>query len=98
MSQNIAVASTCLPLSEKRLRFRLQPLAALDDVREVHDPRRLVQGHDPDDLRVEDLLDPVADGVVDRLRLELAGECVLHAVDQRELGVPLPRLLDGAGA
>ena len=31
--------------------------------------------------------------VVDRLRVELAGDRVLHAVDQRQLGVPLPRLV-----
>ena len=35
----------------------------------------------------------VADDVVDRLRVELAGDRLLHAVDQRELGVPLPRLV-----
>ena len=49
-----------------------------------------------DALGVEDVPDPVADGVVDRLQLELAGERLLHAVDQRQLRVPLPRLLDGA--
>ena len=46
-----------------------------------------------DDLRVEDLPDLVADGVVDRLRVELARDRLLHAVDQRQLGVPLPRLV-----
>ena len=38
-------------------------------------------------------LDLVADDVVDRLHLELARERLLHAVDQRQLGVPLPRLV-----
>ena len=42
---------------------------------------------------VEDVPDPVADDVVDRLHLELAGERVLDAVDQRQLRVPLPRLV-----
>ena len=51
---------------------------------------------DVDDLRVEDLLELVADDVVDRLQLELAGERGLHAVDQCELGVPLPRLVHEA--
>ena len=36
----------------------------------------------------------VADQVVDRLRVELAGDRLLDAVDQRQLGVPLPRLVD----
>ena len=52
---------------------------------------------DVDDLRVEDLLDLVADDVVDRLHLELAGERRLDAVDQCQLGVPLPRLVHQAG-
>ena len=43
-----------------------------------------------DDLGVEDLLELVADEVVDCLRIELAGDRCLHAVDQRELRVPLP--------
>ena len=72
--------------------------AALDRVREMKKPGRLVVDADVDDLRVEDLLDLVADDVVDRLELELAGERGLDAVDQRELGVPLPGLLDRPGA
>ena len=66
---------------------------ALDQVREVHEPGRLVEDRDVDALSVEDLLDLVADDVVDRLQVELAGERLLHAVDQRQLGVPLPRLV-----
>ena len=57
---------------------------------------RLVVHRDGDPLRVEDLLDLVADDVVDGLHLELAGQRRLDAVDQRELGVPLPCLLDRA--
>ena len=60
-------------------------------------PGRPRRGRDVDDLRVEDLLDLVADDVVDRLQLELAGDRLLDAVDQRQLGVPLPRLVDEAG-
>ena len=77
----------------QRSRLRLQPLAALDQVRVMDEPGRLVDRRDRDDLRVEDVADPVADGVVDRLRVELARDRLLHAVDQRQLGVPLPRLV-----
>ena len=87
-------------LAEAHQRDRLvgEADAALDRVREVDQARRLVVDADVDDLGVEDLLDLVADDVVDRLQLELAGERRLDAVDQRELGVPLPGLLDRAGA
>ena len=68
--------------------------AALDRVREVEQAGGLVEDGDVDDLCVEDVADPVADGVVDRLQLELAGERFLDAVDQRELCVALARLLD----
>ena len=60
----------------------------------VQKPGRLVEDRDAHDLRVEDLLELVADEVVDRLRVELARDRLLHAVDQRELRVPLPRLVD----
>ena len=56
-------------------------------------PGREVEHADVDDLGVEDLLDLVAHDVVDRLHLELARERLLHAVDQRQLGIPLPRLV-----
>ena len=59
----------------------------------MDEPGRLLVDADVDDLRVEDVPDLVADRVVDRLRLELAGDRVLDAVDQRQLGVPLPRLV-----
>jgi hypothetical protein len=70
--------------------------ASLDRVRE---PRHLgseVEDPDVDDLGVEDLLDLVADDVVDGLEFELSGERLLDTVDQRELGVPLPRLVHQA--
>ena len=76
---------------------RLEPLAALDRVRDDMSTGRLVEHRDEDGLGVEDLLDLVADEVVDRLRIELAGDRLLDAVDQRELGVPLSGLVDEAG-
>ena len=42
--------------------------------------------------------EPVADDVVESLDLELAGERLLDTVDDRQLGVALPGLLDRAGA
>ena len=48
---------------------------------------------DVDDLRVEDIADPVADGVIDRLQVELARERLLDAVDQGQLSVALPGLV-----
>ena len=63
---------------------------------------------DVDDLGVEDLLDLVADEVVHRLHVELCGEALLDAVDDRQLGgalvglgqqalrlVEQPRVLEG---
>ncbi len=67
--------------------------AALDRVREAQEPRGLVMDADVDDLSVEDLLELVADEVVDCLRVELAGDRRLNAVDQRELGVALSSLV-----
>ena len=74
----------------------MQPLAALDHVGEEEHPARIVVDRDADHLRVEDLAHPVADEVIDRLRVELPGDRGLDAVDQRQLGVPLPGLLDEA--
>src|SRR5438128_2416191 len=70
--------------------------AELDRVGEVDDPGGLVVDADVDHLRVEDLTEPLTDDVVDRLQLELARERLLDAVDERELGVSLSRLLDRA--
>ena len=44
---------------------------------------------DVDDLGVEDLADLVADEVVHRLHVEVGGEALLDAVDDRQLGRPL---------
>ncbi len=73
--------------------LRQQPLTALDRVRRVKEAGHLVERVDRDDLRVEDLLDLVAHRVVDRLLVELTRDRLLHAVDQRQLRVPLPRLV-----
>ena len=80
--------------ADQRDRLVREPLAALDHVREAEEARGLVEDRDVDDLGVEDLLELVADEVVDRLRVELAGDRRLDAVDQRELGIPLPGLVD----
>ena len=45
---------------------------------------------------IEDLADLVADRVVDALHVELGGERLLHAVDDRELGRALLALLEQA--
>ena len=52
---------------------------------------------DVDDLCIEDLLDPVAYELIHRLHVEVLGESALHVVDQRELGVALPGLLEQPG-
>ena len=70
--------------------------ASLDRVRVSSQPGGEVEDPDVDDLRVEDLLDLVADHVVDRLHLEFARKGLLDAVDQRQLRVPLPRLVHEA--
>ena len=46
----------------------------------------VVEIADVDDLGVEDLLDLVADEVVHRLHVELGGQALLDAVDDRQLG------------
>src|SRR5206468_545301 len=68
-------------------RFVVKADVALDRVWEVQDARRLVVDGDVDDLGVGDLLDLVADDVVDRLRVELARDRDLNAVDQCQLGI-----------
>ena len=77
----------------QRSRLRLEPLVTLDQVRVMREPGRFVERRDRDDLGIEDVADPVPDGVVDRPRVELARDRLLHAGDQRQLGVPLPRLV-----
>ena len=83
--------------AEERNRLVREAHATLDRIRERDEPGRGLVHADVGDLRVENLLDLVADDVIDRLQLELAGERRLNPVDQRELGVPLPRLVHEAG-
>ena len=52
-------------------------------------PARVIEDPDVDDLGVEDLADLVADEVVHRLHVELGGEALLDAVDDRQLGCAL---------
>ena len=94
ISSDSRVSSTCF---EKPPERAPAPPAAARRARSMYgkcrSPVASSSVDDRDDLRVEDLPDPVADRVVDRLRIELARDRVLHAVDQRQLGVPLPRLV-----
>ena len=71
-----------------------QALAALDRIREVDEPVASSWIAMLTTWASKTSLELVADDVVDRLRVELAGDRRLDAVDQRELGVPLPRLVD----
>ena len=59
----------------------------------MQEPARLLEHRHLHDLRAEDVSDRFAHGVVDRLRVELARDRLLHAVDQRQLRVPLSRLV-----
>ena len=70
---------------------------ALERVRVVDHPGLTVEDADVDDLRVEDLDETIADEVVHRLHLEVLGEAALDVVDERELGVALPCLLEQPG-
>jgi hypothetical protein len=83
--------------ADQRCRLVRVPHAALNRVRVVEEAARVVVDGDVDDLCVEDLLELVADDVVDRLRIELARDRLLDAVDECQLGVALPRLLDRTG-
>ena len=72
--------------------------AALDRVGKAQHVGRLVVDGDVDDLSVEDVPQLVADAVVEGLHVELAGDDRLDAVDDRELGIAPPGLLDRACA
>jgi hypothetical protein len=96
--QRLARLDHVPPEADQRHRLVRVSNAELDRVGEVQDAGHLVVDADVDDLGVEDLLELVAQSVVDGLSVELPGDRRLHAVDECELGVPLPRLLDRAGA
>ena len=81
-----------------RERFVGEADAALDRVREPEQARLAIHDRDVHHLGVEDLLDLVADEVVHPLHVELRREARLDAVDDRQLGVALAGLLDGADA
>ncbi len=68
----------------------------LEVVRHRHQAGRPVVERDRHVLRAEDLADLVADEIDDRLEIELRGEPLLHAVDDRELGGALLALLEQA--
>ena len=87
ISSGSRVSITCLrkPISGIGCASRRSPRSITYG--KLSEPARLVVDGDVDDLRVEDLLELVADEVVDRLRIELAGDRGLDAVDQRQLGV-----------
>ena len=65
-------------------------------VGEGEHPARLVVDGDADHLRVEHVAHTVADELVDGQRVELPDDRGLEAAAQRQLGVPLPCLLDEA--
>ena len=74
-----------------------EPFAALDRVGEPDLTRGRVHHSDVHRLRVEDLCEAVPYEVVHRLHLEVLGEAALDVVDERELGVALPGLLEQPG-
>jgi len=71
-------------------------LSALVDVRIMHQVRLGIVDPDAHVAVPEDFPDLVADRVVDPLDVELGRERRLHAVDDRELGVPLLGFLEQA--
>ena len=72
------------------------PLPAFINIRVVNQIGLRVVDADADVRLIENLADLVADGVVDALHVELGGERLLHAVDDRELGRALLALLEQA--
>ena len=66
-----------------------QPNAAFDDIREADKVSRDVVDGDVHGLRIEDLVDLLADQVVHRLHVELGGKALLDAVDDCQLSCPL---------
>ena len=82
------VRRTCAakPVSRSGSESIVDPLPVLVDVGIVNQVRLRVVDADAQVGVVEDLADLVADGVVDALHVELGGERLLHAVDDRELG------------
>ncbi len=73
-------------LVEQRTRIDLDALSVLVDIRKVDKLRLRIVDPDSHVGVVEDLADLVADRVVDSLHVELGGERMLNARDDRELG------------
>ncbi len=92
--QGLARFHDVLAEADQRYRLLVEALTAFDHVRETQQPARLIVDRDAHDLGVEDRLELVSDEVVDRLRIELAGDRRLDAVDQRKLGITLTRLVN----
>ena len=80
--------------ADQRDRLLVETFPLLDHIRELEKPTALVVDRDAHDLSVKDLPQPVSDELVDRVRVELAGDRRLDAVDQCQLCVALPRLVD----
>jgi hypothetical protein len=72
------------------------PFSVLNGIRESELRRFLVEEADEERRRAEDRPDPLTDEVDDRVELELSSQRGSDLVDERELGVALARLLDGA--
>ena len=91
--QRLARLHHVAPKADQRDRLVREADAALDRVGEAQQTCVRVVDADVDDLRVEDVAELVADEVVDGLQLELAGETLLDAVDECQLGNALPCLV-----
>ena len=80
--------------STERFRRDVDPFPYLVHVGVVDQVRRRVVDADAHVRLIEDLADLVADRIVDPLHVELGGERLLHAVDDREFRGALLALLE----
>ena len=79
-----------------RLGVDRHPLAVLENIRKVDRVRHRVVNANADVSLIEDLANLVADGVIDSLHVEFGRERLLHAIDDRKLGVALLGFLQEA--
>ncbi len=84
----------CARSSRQRCRLVGEAHTTLERVRVVDHAGFPIEYSDIDALRIEDLVETVADEVVHGLHLEVLGETPLDVVDERELGVALTGLLE----
>jgi hypothetical protein len=78
--------------------LRLGASTLVDRIREANAVRRrVIQGHEHGQ-GIEDRSNSFADEVDDRLKVELFRQRLADLIDECQLGVPLPRLLDRANA